>query len=190
MTRCGEGWPLSAETTLDEFKLHLMACRACVEEVETWRAIQQHMRRRRVAPAAGSAHVRRVAPEWRMAASLLESPCYEYPGPHQGWSSRARCRETPPSAGHYATRVQPDGSYLVPTAISSRSARPGQISLNESSTRQPPRNRLPRAAHEKIRTNPCTGTPCIGWGGTPGHGWPAAAFRARRRIWDKTSSRI
>jgi len=56
---------------LEEFELHLMGCRSCVEDVESWRAIQQNIGGRRV--AAPTARVRRVAPfmEWRMAASLL-----------------------------------------------------------------------------------------------------------------------
>ena len=59
------------DVTLEEFELHMMGCRACVEDVESWRAIQQNMSGRRI--VAPSGRVRRDAPfmDWRMAASLL-----------------------------------------------------------------------------------------------------------------------
>jgi hypothetical protein len=58
------------EVALEEFELHMMSCRNCVDDVESWRAIKQNMPGAR---AAGPARRGHVAPfmDWRMAASLL-----------------------------------------------------------------------------------------------------------------------
>jgi hypothetical protein len=152
------------EGTLEQFELHLMSCRTCVDDVESWRAIKHNVRGRR---AAGPARVRRVAPlmDWRMAASLVGVGVLSAAG---GWVGReathgpdvdsaqtvvfnlpatARSGDNctvlrlaadtrvavlrvpgvpsglviaaldaeghPLPAARYATRPQPDGSYLV-----------------------------------------------------------------------------
>ena len=48
------------EAMLEQFELHLMGCRICLEDVETWRAIHRKMSGTRI--AASSARVHRVAP--------------------------------------------------------------------------------------------------------------------------------
>jgi hypothetical protein len=152
------------EITLEEFELHLMTCRACVGDVESWRAIKQNMPGRQ---AAAPARLRHVAPfmDWRMAASLLgvsvlgaaggwvgrdathgpdvdsaqtvvfnlpavtrsADECtvlrlgadtriavLRVPGVPSGFVIAALDAERHPlPAGRYATRAQPDGSYLV-----------------------------------------------------------------------------
>lgn len=60
------------ERTLEAFEMHLMGCRECVEDVESWRSIKLNMPKRTrpaLAPAIGR-HVRAAA-GWRMAASLV-----------------------------------------------------------------------------------------------------------------------
>jgi len=150
------------ERTLEEFELHLMSCRCCVDDVESWRAIKQNMPGRRA-----SGRLRHVAPfmDWRMAASLLgmgvlgaaggwvgrdaslgpdvysaQTVVFNLPATTRGGDdctvlrlgadTRVAVLRVPgvPSglviaaldaeghplpAGRYATRAQPDGSYLV-----------------------------------------------------------------------------
>lgn len=59
------------EDALEAFELHMMSCRACVEDVETWRAIQLNMPGRQ--QAARRARMRYGVPfhDWRVAASLV-----------------------------------------------------------------------------------------------------------------------
>jgi hypothetical protein len=61
------------EHTLEDFEMHLMGCRECVEDVESWRAIKlnipTHARTRRAPAVLG--HSAQAALGWRMAASLL-----------------------------------------------------------------------------------------------------------------------
>lgn len=61
------------EHTLEDFEMHMMGCRECVEDVESWRAIKLNMPAR-VRPARAPAVLGRssqAAVGWRMAASLI-----------------------------------------------------------------------------------------------------------------------
>ena len=61
------------ESTLEAFEMHMMGCRECIEDVETWRAIKLNMPSR-ARPARAPAILGRgaqAAVGWRMAASLL-----------------------------------------------------------------------------------------------------------------------
>jgi hypothetical protein len=61
------------EHTLEDFEMHMMGCRECVEEVESWRAIKLNMPAR-ARPARAPAVLGRSAQAavgWRMAASLV-----------------------------------------------------------------------------------------------------------------------
>jgi hypothetical protein len=61
------------ERTLEAFEMHMMGCKECVEDVETWRTVKLNMPRRG-RPALAPAAVGRDAQAsvgWRMAASLL-----------------------------------------------------------------------------------------------------------------------
>jgi hypothetical protein len=61
------------EHTLESFEMHMMGCRECVEDVETWRAIKLNIPAR-VRPARAPAVLGRSAQTavgWRMAASLV-----------------------------------------------------------------------------------------------------------------------
>jgi hypothetical protein len=59
------------ESAQEDFELHLMSCAECVDDVEAWRAIEQHM------PRAAQPSVPRAAVagggfrQWRLAASLV-----------------------------------------------------------------------------------------------------------------------
>ena len=57
-------------STLEDFELHMMSCRTCVYDVESWRAIKENMPGRHTAAPVRS---RQMAPlvDWRMAASLF-----------------------------------------------------------------------------------------------------------------------
>jgi len=61
------------EHTLEDFEMHMMGCRECVEDVESWRAIKLNMPAR-ARPARAPAVLGRnaqAAVGWRMAASLI-----------------------------------------------------------------------------------------------------------------------
>lgn len=61
------------EHTLEVFEMHMMGCRECVEDVESWRAIKLNMPAR-ARPARAPAVLGRSAQAavgWRMAASLI-----------------------------------------------------------------------------------------------------------------------
>jgi len=61
------------EHTLEDFEMHMMGCRECVEDVESWRAIKLNIPAR-ARPARAPAVARRSAQAavgWRMAASLI-----------------------------------------------------------------------------------------------------------------------
>jgi hypothetical protein len=55
---------------LEEFELHMMSCRVCVDDVESCRAIKDNMPGRGAALPLRSRHVAPLT-DWRMAASLL-----------------------------------------------------------------------------------------------------------------------
>jgi len=154
---------LAAEM-LEEFELHLMSCRVCVDDVESCRAIKENMPGRLAAVLVRMRHVAPLA-DWRMAASLLgvgvlgaaggwvgqeaaRGPDFDatqtvvfnlpattrnadectvlrlgadtrfavlrVPGVPAGLVIAALDADMRPlPVGHYATRAQPDGSYLV-----------------------------------------------------------------------------
>jgi len=61
------------EHTLEDFEMHMMGCRECVDDVESWRAIKLNIPAR-VRPARAPAVAGRSAQAtvgWRMAASLI-----------------------------------------------------------------------------------------------------------------------
>jgi anti-sigma-K factor RskA len=58
------------ERAQEDFELHLMSCAECVEDVESWRAIEKHMPRE-AAAAAPRAAVHPTLKHWRLAASLI-----------------------------------------------------------------------------------------------------------------------
>ena len=149
---------------LEEFELHLMTCRVCLDDVEICRAIKDKMPGRRTAVPPRSRHITPLA-DWRMAASLLGAgvlgaaggwvgqeatrgpdvdstqtvvfnlpnttrsadectvlrlgadtrfAVLRVPGVPSGLVIAALDAEMHPlPAGRYATRAQPDGSYLV-----------------------------------------------------------------------------
>jgi hypothetical protein len=61
------------EKSQEAFELHLMTCGECVNDVEAWRAIEQHMPRspRAAGPAAPAAILDRGLKDWRLVASLI-----------------------------------------------------------------------------------------------------------------------
>jgi hypothetical protein len=61
------------EHTLEDFEMHMMGCRECVEDVESWRAIKLNMpaRARPVRAPAVLGRSAQAAVGWRMAASLI-----------------------------------------------------------------------------------------------------------------------
>jgi hypothetical protein len=76
------------ERTLEAFEMHMMGCKECVEDVESWRAIKLNMPRTArpaLAPATVGGHLHAAA-SWRMAASLLVGGILGAAG---GWFGRA-----------------------------------------------------------------------------------------------------
>jgi hypothetical protein len=59
------------EKSQEDFELHLMSCGECVDDVEAWRAIEQHMPREARAAHAPAAILDRGLKDWRLAASLV-----------------------------------------------------------------------------------------------------------------------
>ena len=59
------------ESMQEDFELHLMSCPECVDDVESWRAIEKHMPRDEGAVGARAAPARARLNHWRLAASLV-----------------------------------------------------------------------------------------------------------------------
>jgi len=59
------------ESAQEDFELHLMSCAECVDDVEAWRAIEEHMPREARAAAPRAAVAGSGLKEWRLAASLV-----------------------------------------------------------------------------------------------------------------------
>src|SRR3984893_11883561 len=75
------------ESTQEAFKLHLMGCSECVEDVEVWRAIKLDTPRQR--PEVRTAVPKRryaAFGDWRMAASLVGAGIIGATG---GWLGKA-----------------------------------------------------------------------------------------------------
>jgi len=59
------------ESAQDDFELHLMSCPECVDDVEAWRAIEEHMPREARAAAPRAAIASGGFEQWRLAAALI-----------------------------------------------------------------------------------------------------------------------
>jgi hypothetical protein len=72
----------------EDFELHLMSCPECVDDVEAWRAIEEHMPRdtRPAVPRAASASASGGFKPWRVAASLAAIGILGAAG---GWYARS-----------------------------------------------------------------------------------------------------
>jgi hypothetical protein len=55
----------------EDFELHLMSCAECVDDVEAWRAIEEHMPREAHPRVPLAASVSGGFRQWRLAASLV-----------------------------------------------------------------------------------------------------------------------
>jgi hypothetical protein len=79
------------EHTLEDFEMHMMGCRECVADVESWRAIKLNMPAR-ARPARAPMVARRSAQAavgWRMAASLVAGGVLGTAGGWFGHASQA-----------------------------------------------------------------------------------------------------
>ena len=73
--------------TQEAFELHLMSCPDCVEDVEAWRAIKNHMPAQESVSVAPAPVVRRVpAHAWRLAAAVAFAT---FVGGMGGWFVRS-----------------------------------------------------------------------------------------------------
>jgi len=83
------------EHSLEDFEMHMMGCRECVEDVESWRAIKLNIPAR-ARPARAPAVLGRSAQAgWRMAASLIVGGVLGTAGGWFGHESQAPNLDSP-----------------------------------------------------------------------------------------------
>lgn len=107
-------------STQDAFEMHMMACRECVEDVETWRAIKINIPAR-VRPASGFSRRLRASHNtgtWRLAASVLVAAIGGLAG---GWfthAARGPDLDSAQSVFFNMTAVERGGDECTPLRLS------------------------------------------------------------------------
>jgi hypothetical protein len=99
------------ESAQEQFELHLMSCVECVDDVESWRAIEKHMPRNEGAVVARATPARVPLKHWRLAASLVGIGII---GAASGWYWRGLAEPDLDRTEFFNTLPLARGAYCTP----------------------------------------------------------------------------